>query len=217
MKQNMIRRMLKRSGSALMVIAMLAFTIGGAAAQVQAFSVFGFSIGEDKTERETPVTSDSDALDKAREKKAEADPEYKQRISGEGTETAQQAIQEHMPEETQEHVRERVNAREAVRNLNQRKGMQAELKGFEKDVFCIKTEERTVNMAVSQKGALDIVNGTPEDCYEIETKEAFLSRAYHQIERNQYVSKDELKENMDMPWGLRMKISYNLMKRSIFS
>ena len=180
-KKNCIAKTVK---TALFAALILVSLVGGAM-NVSAFSFGGYDISFKggikkiaEPEPATPTGQDND----------------------QGTEAEEAADDESMlsAEEIQE----------AVQAANADKGATGFLKSaFSEDYFCVETESRVTYMRVMEDGSIRMLNEKPEKCYTVRTTERYLSRAWERHKNGEIVTIKELKENVDLPYRVKLKVA----------
>lgn len=173
----------------LLAAMMLLLTVFGASAH--AIRLFGYQVGLDGIRKENQVQNQA------------------QEQVQEQTQTQQKTGSQHGQSD------EMVDIQEALKLANSDKYTQAAMKEFAGDHYCIMTDKRVAYFSVSDDGSLEWISDEPSDCYVIRSTEAYAKELWEKVRNRERVSYGEIKQNVDIPWKLRMRLAYTGLKTGI--
>jgi len=103
---------------------------------------------------------------------------------------------------------ELLNVHDALAAVNADKLATTELKMFSGEAFCVSTEKRVEYAGVAEDGTVYLLKEEPQNCWSIETNEAFALKAYNEYRNGREVAKWETLRNVDIPWRLYRRIFF---------
>ena len=201
MNKEKLMRILKFLFGAVMIISSIAF----AAADARALSLFGYHVGFDGVKKDEPVREVPVRELKQTEEQSQNINQHERQMK----QTEEQIQHTSTQQEREiEEMEEWVDVSEAIDLANSDPYTTTALKSFSGDNFCLETEKRIAHLTVLDDGTIAFLDGKPSKCSEISTTEGYLSRVWEKVNNRERISYKEVKENVKIPWKLKMKFMY---------